>query len=188
MTLHVFMQIWLIGCFLSFMALKLCDIMTKGKGKLQPQAFWMGVSFSWLVVIYFTVLMIRGYRLHKKSVAIFAKLSDSAMIKTTIDEYWVPATMYGEEFDPDPCLPIKDSPLCKVYYDTPDKVLDRFQVHCRMCPIHKASFGCTAVGFYLNYQKSNPGADRKRRAMILGKVFGDIYNEVVRNERNSKRS
>ncbi len=174
MTFSTIVLIYLVGCFFSFMVLQLCSLVKKEK--LNKGSLILGILMSWLVVFGFIFYLGIGFRNHKKKKAdeknAFTKLGDAEMIKITIDNYWVPATMYGEEFDPEPTLPIKGSPLCKVYYDTNNRIL------CGNCPIHNASFGCNSIGFYHHYKNSEPGKDRKRRAMILGKVFGDIYEEL----------
>ena len=169
---------YIIGCVLSYAILKLIEIlMVKEKGvkPLSGAALLLGVFASWIVVagaIYQTCV---GIKKARKIEIKLAKLSDSEMIKTTIEKYWVPATMYGEEFDPNPILPIKHSPLCKVYYSHSPLVC------CILCPIHKADFGCTSLGlhgFHSKYVNSSPGVNRKRTAMVLGRIFEDIYQEI----------
>ena len=117
MIIERFVEVWLIGCFIAFIILNFCDIV--GKDKINSGSFWLGVSFSWIVPFYFALLVFRRYKnikTQKNKQHFLAKLGDSALVKTTIEKYWVPATKYGEQFDFEPTLPIKDSPLCKVYY------------------------------------------------------------------------
>lgn len=169
--LRLIIIFWMIGFIPSYLILTICVAMEK-KSPGMP-VFAIGVVASWFTVSLFLYHLIRS--VIETSIKKFNlnKMSNSDMIKQTIEDYWVPATKYGEQFDPDPKLPIPGSKLCAKYYHT----------NCINCPIHKAKFGCTQVGFFLKYQDSEHGYVRKRSAMILGKIFSDVFNEEWQKER-----
>ena len=172
-----YIMMYLVGCFFSFVTLTMCEFIKGPDSKMDFKSKFLGIVLSWIVTFLFFYFLAQGFI--KKQKQHTTEKSDAEMIKETIDNYWVPATMYGREFDKNPKLPIKDSPLCRVYFEKKHhhEMAGGYTTHCQECPIHKAGFGCTTVGFYLRYQKSGP-QHRKRSAMIVGKIFNDVYDKL----------
>lgn len=182
--------IYAVGCLFSYGCLMFCG-MLGGQKQLQTNVIRLGASLSWLVVIYFFILLGRGYLIKKaedkkvkefESGGIVPPLSDAEMIKDTIDNYWVYAV--GDDlFDPDASLPIKDSPLCKMYYKQKrhHEMAGSYTSHCSLCPIHKMGFGCTRVKSLWSIYSglSVAGKPRQDSAMRMAKLFESIYKEEL---------
>ncbi len=177
-----FIIIYAVGCLFSWGCLYFC-IMIGGQEKLKSPVIRLGASLSWLVVIYFFILLIRGYFIKKaennkikefEGGGIVPKLSNAEMIKETIDNYWVYAV--GDDlFDQNASLPIKDSPLCVVYYYTERRST------CESCPIHKLGFGCTLQGsLWSKYAAMcGTGTPRQDMAIKMARLFESIYKEEL---------
>jgi len=176
--------IWLIGCGLAWLILKLTMFLNKstnkGDGKLGAPAMTMGVTASWFVVLYFIILLIKlGTESKKARKAMNTpppfvhRMNNAEMIKQTIDDYWVNAVQF-DDFDPEPSLPIKGSTLCQEYHHSKFPVQDR----CITCPVYKAQFGCEEQGFWSMYALPNISAKERREAAVrMAKLFESLYKE-----------
>ncbi|MCP4374007.1 MAG: hypothetical protein GY797_38770 [Deltaproteobacteria bacterium] len=176
-----FLAIWLVGCMLSWCILKFCTFISKGK-QLDATSFKIGIGCSWFVVVWFVAMLIK--RALNKPVErkthrppFVQGMTDAEMVKYTLNDYWTKAVQFTD-FDMNPSLPIKGSPLCMEYYKPKFHPNDR----CLGCPIKKAQFGCEETGFWAFYASINEaGEDRRDAAIKIARLFESIYHELLLN-------
>lgn len=183
--------VYIIGCVLSYIILRLTTLMAKRKDRLNNNIFLIGVFSSWIVVCYFVILMYKkatGKKIEKTP--IFTGIyTDSEMMELTLERFWVNVIKYPN-FDNPGKLPLKDSPLCKQYHHP------KFQrgYRCLDCPVFQRGFSCMAKNslFSEYIRKANVvnharrstkstktlEAERVNAAIKVAKIFESIYREL----------